>query len=167
MRLRQPIAAAVLTLSSALALAGPPVSSDVIHRPVRPTAQAPTGTIGFSASHMDRSVDPRQDFYAYANGSWLKRLTIPDAESDIGGFSMLGANLDAQLQQLAVQASQGTAPKGSPAQQVGDFYRAALVGPLLLLVDIRRLVGAIESSGRNNGNRVPLPDLRNLREPHI
>ncbi len=126
MRLRQPIAAAVLTLSSALALAGPPVSSDVIHRPVRPTAQAPTGTIGFSASHMDRSVDPRQDFYAYANGSWLKRLTIPDAESDIGGFSMLGANLDAQLQQLAVQASQGTAPKGSPAQQVGDFYRAAL-----------------------------------------
>ena len=75
---------------------------------------------------MDRSVDPRQDFYAYANGNWLKRLTIPDSESDIGGFSLLGANLDVQLQQLAVQASRSQAPKGSPTQQVGDFYRAAL-----------------------------------------
>ena len=112
-------------LSSALAPAGPPMA-DVIHRPVKSTAQAPTGAIGFSVNHMDRSVDPRQDFYAYANGNWLKRLKIPDAESDIGGFSMLGANLDGQLQQLAVQASQGQAPKGSPSQQVGDFYRAAL-----------------------------------------
>ena len=108
-----------------MALAGP-LTADVIHRPVKATAQAPAGTIGFSVSHMDRSVDPRQDFYAYANGNWLKRLSIPDAESDIGGFSMLGANLDAQLQQLAVQASQGQAPKGNPLQQVGDFYRAAL-----------------------------------------
>ena len=75
MPLHRPIAAAVLCLTSALALA-----ADVIHRPVKPTAQAPTGTIGFSVSHMDRSVDPRQDFYAYANGNWLKRLKIPDAE---------------------------------------------------------------------------------------
>ena len=115
------IAAAVLCLTSALALA-----ADVIHRPVKPTAQAPTGTIGFSTSHMDRSVDPRQDFYRYANGNWLRRLTIPEAESDIGGFSLLGAHLDAQLQQLAVQASGAQAAKGSPSQQVGDFYRAAL-----------------------------------------
>ena len=121
MPLHRPIAAAVLCLTSALALA-----ADVIHRPVKPTAQAPSGTIGFSVTHMDRSVDPRQDFYAYANGNWLKRLKIPDAESVISGFSMLGANLDVQLQQLAVQASQGQAAKGSPTQQVGDYYRAAL-----------------------------------------
>ena len=121
MPLHRPIAAAVLCLTSALALA-----ADVIHRPVKATAQAPTGTIGFSVAHMDRSVDPRQDFYAYANGNWLKRLKIPDAESMISGFSMLGANLDVQLQQLAVQASQGQAAKGSPTQQVGDYYRAAL-----------------------------------------
>ncbi|MFZ2989972.1 M13 family metallopeptidase [Ideonella sp.] len=106
--IHSPIAAAVLILSSALAHAAPPEE------------------IGFSVKHMDRSVDPRQDFYAYANGNRLKRLTIPDSEPDIGGFSLLGANLDAQLQQLAVQASQGQAPQGSPAQQVGDYYRAAL-----------------------------------------
>lgn len=121
-----PIVAAVLSLSTALALAGPPPSASVIHPPVKPTGQAPNRTIGFSASHMDRSVDPRQDFYAYANGNWLKQLKIPDAESDIGGFSLLGANLDAQLQQLAVKASEARSPKGSPSQQVGDYYRAML-----------------------------------------
>ncbi len=123
--MKQIAAAVVLCLSGSLTLAGPPMA-DVIHRPAKPSAHAPAQAIGFSISHMDRSVDPRQDFYAYANGNWLKRLKIPDAESDIGGFSLLGANLDGQLQRLAVQASQGTAPKGSPSQQVGDFYRAAL-----------------------------------------
>lgn len=121
-----PLLGPLLGLLPALSWSAPTGSAGVIHRPVKPTAQAPGGGIGYSAEHMDRSVDPRQDFYAYANGRWLKRLTIPDAESDIGGFSMLGANLDAQLQQLAVQASQAAAPRGSPAQQVGDYYRAAL-----------------------------------------
>lgn len=112
-------------LAGSSALAAPP-AAEVIHRPVRATSEAPTEPIGFSVDHMDRSVDPRQDFYAYANGRWLQALKIPDAESDIGGFSMLGANLDQQLQRLAVQASQGRWPRGSPSQQVGDFYRAAL-----------------------------------------
>jgi putative endopeptidase len=151
MPLHQPIAAAVLILSSALALAGPTVAADVIHRPVRATAQAPTEAIGYSASHMDRSVDPREDFYAYANGNWLKRLAIPDAESDIGGFSMLGANLDAQLQRLAVQASQDQAPKGSPAQQVGDYYRAALDTPQRDAAGLQPLQADLDAAARASG----------------
>lgn len=141
-----------LWLSGTLAVAGPPAPrAGVIHGPVRPTAQAPTGAIGYSASHMDRSVDPRQDFYAYANGRWLKRLTIPDAESDIGGFSMLGANLDAQLQQLAVQASQGRAPQGSPAQQVGDFYRAALDMRRRDAAGLQPIQADLDAAGRAGG----------------
>ena len=151
MTLHHPIAAAVLTLSSALALAGPPLSAHVIHRPVKSTAEAPTEAIGFSVSHMDRSVDPRQDFYAYANGNWLKRLTIPDAESDIGGFSMLGANLDGQLQRLAVQASQGQAPKGSPSQQVGDYYRAMLDMRQRDAAGLQPLQADLETAARASG----------------
>ncbi|MCV2356526.1 M13 family metallopeptidase [Paucibacter sp. B2R-40] len=137
-------------LSSAFVLADPPMA-DVIHRPVKPSAQASTETIGFSVSHMDRNVDPRQDFYAYANGNWLKRLKIPDAESDIGGFSMLGANLDGQLQQLAVQASQGQAPKGSPAQQVGDYYRAALDMRQRDAVGLQPIQADLDSAARASG----------------
>jgi putative endopeptidase len=127
MRIRQPIITAILSLLGASALAAPPaLSSPVIERPTKPSAQLPSGPVGYSPEHIDRSVSPRQDFYRFANGKWLDRLTIPDAEADIGGFSMLGANLDQRLLQLTLQASQGTAPKGSPQQQVGDFYRAAM-----------------------------------------
>jgi putative endopeptidase len=127
MRLLKPTAAAILALLCTTAMtASPRPAADVIHRPAKPTSQPPAGPIGYSATHMDRSVSPRQDFYRYATGKWLDRLTIPDAEGDISGFSMLAATLDQQLLQLAVAASQASGPKGSPAQQVGDYYRAAM-----------------------------------------
>ncbi|MDD0813005.1 M13 family metallopeptidase [Curvibacter sp. HBC28] len=184
MSLRPLLSAAVLTLSSALAQAGPPLLADGIHRPVRASAQTPTAVLGYSPSHMDRSVDPRQDFYAYANGQWLRQLTIPDAESDIGGFSLLGKHLDTQLQGLAVQASQRSSPRGSPAQQVGDYYRAAMdltqrnaVGLQALQADLEsaaRVIGPVElaqlslrlqaSTGNSPLlNWVTMPDLKDSR----
>lgn len=119
--------AAFLPLFSALALAGPASPpSAVIERPTKPSSQLPEGPVGYSAQHMDRSVDPRQDFYRYATGNWLQRLRIPDAEGDISGFSMLGANLDQRLSTLAQTAARANAAKGTPEQQVGDYYRAAM-----------------------------------------
>jgi len=148
----KPITTTILCMASLCAQAGTPTpTAAVIHPPAKPTAQAPTQAIGFSASHVDRSVDPRQDFYAYANGNWLKQLKIPDAESDIGGFSMLGANLDGQLQRLAVQASQGQAPKGSPAQQVGDFYRAMLDMRQRDAVGLQPLQADMDAAARASG----------------
>lgn len=117
------------SLLSALALAGPPGTAELIHRPARATSQPVAAPVGYAAAHMDRSVSPRQDFYRYAAGNWLKALNIPDAEGDVSGFSLLAANLDQQLLQLAVKASQGSAPTGSPEQQVGDYYRAAMDTP--------------------------------------
>lgn len=186
--LRCSLLAPTLGLLCATALAEPAALAGVIHRPVKPTAQAPAGSIGYSPGHMDRSVDPRQDFYAYANGNWLKQLVIPDAESDIGGFSLLGANLDGQLQTLAVQASQGQAAKGSPAQQVGDYYRAMLdmrqrdaagLQPLQAdldaaarasgAVDVARLSLRLQASTGSSPlwNLVVVPDLKDSRRTQL
>lgn len=98
----------------------------VIERPTRAGAVLPVGPLGYSPRHMDRSVSPRADFYAYATGNWLNSLTIPDAETDISGFSMLKTTIKHQLLSLTLNASTAAAPKGSPEQQVGDFYRAAM-----------------------------------------
>ena len=38
---------------------------------------------------MDTSVDPKDDFYNYVNGNWMKTNTIPDDESRWGGFGVL------------------------------------------------------------------------------
>ncbi|MBK9443871.1 MAG: hypothetical protein IPN53_22295 [Comamonadaceae bacterium] len=98
----------------------------VIERPTRAASVLPVGPLGYSPSHMDKSVSPRSDFYAYATGKWLNGLTIPDSETDIGGFALLKTALKHQLLSITLRAGQGGHAKGSPEQQVGDYYRAAM-----------------------------------------
>jgi putative endopeptidase len=82
--------------------------------------------LGYSPQNMDRMVDPRQDFYRYAAGNWLKKTEIAPSDPDVGGFTLLAHNLDQQLLTLIKDAAAATdAPKGTPRQQVGDFYKAA------------------------------------------
>ncbi len=83
--------------------------------------------LGFSPANMDTSINPRQDFYRYAAGSWLKKTEIAPSDPDVGGFTLLAHNLDKQLLTLIKEAAAATdAPKGSSRQQVGDFYKAAM-----------------------------------------
>jgi putative endopeptidase len=83
--------------------------------------------LGYSPANRDTRVDPRQDFYRYTAGDWLKKTEIAPSDPDVGGFTLLGHNLDKQLLTLIKEAAATTdAPKGSPRQQVGDFYRAAM-----------------------------------------
>lgn len=146
------VSAAPSLLRPTLALAGPVnPPAGVIERPTRPSSELPAGPLGYSPAHIDRSVDPRQDFYRYATGNWLKQLKIPDAESDIGGFSMLGANLDARLLKLAQQASQGGAAKGTPKQQVGDYYRAAMDGARLDALGLKPIQAELDWAARASG----------------
>lgn len=44
---------------------------------------------GIILDNMDPSVDPKNNFYDYVNGNWVKTNTIPDDESRWGGFSVL------------------------------------------------------------------------------
>lgn len=82
--------------------------------------------LGYSPQHMDRSVDPRHDFYRHAAGHWLDHTEIAASDPDVGSFTQLAQELDRQLLALIREAaaSSGAAP-GSPRQQVGDFYKAA------------------------------------------
>ncbi len=97
-----------------------------------PLAQAgsfPTDVpaLGYAASNMDRTVDPRQDFYRYAAGTWLRKTEIPSTDPDVGGFSLLAHNLNDQLLKIIRDAAEAPAEKRDRVQQqVGDFYRAAM-----------------------------------------
>lgn len=83
--------------------------------------------LGYSPANMDPNIDPRQDFYRFAAGGWLKRTEIAPSDPDVGGFTQLAQQLDRQLLALIAEASTAAgAPKGSPRQQVGDFYKAAM-----------------------------------------
>jgi predicted metalloendopeptidase len=45
------------------------------------------GTFGFDEKGMDRSVKPGDDFFAYANGTWIKNTPIPADKPAYGSKS--------------------------------------------------------------------------------
>ncbi len=84
-------------------------------------------THGFNKSSMDRSVKPCDNFYQYANGTWLKNNPIPPDRSSWGAGSELSEKNLTVLHQILEDAAQDThAPEGSIKQKVGTFYRLGM-----------------------------------------
>ncbi len=72
---------------------------------------------------MDRSVVPGNDFFAYANGSWLKATQIPPDRSTFGTSAVLVELTSKRLSSLIQQVSTAATP-GTEARKVGDYYAA-------------------------------------------
>lgn len=89
---------------------------------------APAGPdeLAFSVENMDPSVSPGHDFYTYGAGAWLKRVERPERHGGYGFFEIVADRVEAQMRTVLTQAaaSATTSPKGSPAQQVGTFFKA-------------------------------------------
>ncbi|MFA6415075.1 MAG: M13 family metallopeptidase [Candidatus Paceibacterota bacterium] len=85
---------------------------------------------GFDTRDIDTKVRPQDDFYHYANGTWLAKNPIPPHESRWGSFVMLRYDTEKKLRTLVtkVQKKQHLTA-GSPEQMVRDFYRSGLDMP--------------------------------------
>jgi predicted metalloendopeptidase len=57
------------------------------------------GIWGVDLSGMDQSIRPGEDFYLYANGTWLKTVVLP--ESEVGNFADLRILNETRLQSIA------------------------------------------------------------------
>ena len=81
----------------------------------------------FTVAHMDRSVDPRVDFYRYAAGTWLKTHPVPSDKSRWAGFDELAEhNYRAVRGILEAMADPRTAPEEAAGRLVGDFYASGM-----------------------------------------
>ena len=78
-------------------------------------------------ANMDLSIKPGDDFFDYANGTWLKENGIPAKETRWGSFNILRQeNTDKLLGLLKEVSANAGQPKGSLKQRVGDLYASGM-----------------------------------------
>ncbi|MBP9211229.1 MAG: M13 family metallopeptidase [Bacteroidetes bacterium] len=78
-------------------------------------------------STLDRTVAPCDDFYHFANGSWLLNNPIPPEFSMWGSFNELNEKNAAVLKQILEESASDTrAVKGSNRRKLGDLYASGM-----------------------------------------
>src|ERR1700761_6627941 len=76
--------------------------------------------------HIDKTVAPGENFFLYANGTWLKENPIPAAYSSWGIGNIVSEEIRDRLKKINEDALKANAPKGSTTQKLGDFYYTGL-----------------------------------------
>ncbi len=75
---------------------------------------------------IDRTVSPRDDFFHYAVGKWLREHPIPKSERSWGVADVIQEETYQRLLGISKAAAAGKAPPGSNQQKIGDFWYAAM-----------------------------------------
>src|SRR5215510_3638 len=97
------------------ATAAPPSGDKEIARPK-----------SFDLSAMDKSVNPCEDFYEYACGSWRKNNPIPSDQARWGRFNEL-ADYNRQFLHNILEKASANDPKRTPVtQKIGDMYQSCM-----------------------------------------
>jgi endothelin-converting enzyme/putative endopeptidase len=80
------------------------------------------GTWGVATEDMDRSVKPGDDFFAYAEGTWLKTHPIPADKTGAGYNYELPDEIEQQVRTMVEQVAAN--PDSPVAKKIGDAYAA-------------------------------------------
>jgi len=69
---------------------------------------------GIILENMDTAVSPKEDFYNYVNGNWMKNTEIPDDQVRWGGFGVLRKATDHDVLKILAKAKEsGTYSAGT------------------------------------------------------
>ena len=79
---------------------------------------------GIDPKDFDFSVSPKDDFYQYACGGWMKANPLPAQYSRYGVFDILAENNKTQVKELVQNLGKTSDAKqpGTIAQKVNDMY---------------------------------------------
>jgi predicted metalloendopeptidase len=105
-------------------VSAPPPTAAVAAASVAPAPKAQIGAFGLDLSARDLSVRPGDDFFEYANGKWDKSFTIPEDKASFGPFDRLDELSKERVRHIIERSIAAHAAKGTPEQQIGDFYTA-------------------------------------------
>jgi putative endopeptidase len=147
-------------------------------------AQQPAGR-GFDTSSLDRSCQPCEDFFKFANGGWLSRNPVPAAYSSWGRFHELDERNREQVRQILEDAAKSAGGNGgsegnegnggnggnkSNEQKIGAYYASCMdaaqveaAGLKPIEPELRRVEQVRDLEGRQTEIRLALRCRHDLR----
>src|SRR5690349_12339057 len=82
----------ILRLSAVAAISAAAATTSLAQRQAKPLDRA----------NLDTACAACTDFYEFANGTWLKRHTIPPDKTGLGSFGMLGDQNQEVVQKIVL-----------------------------------------------------------------
>lgn len=79
---------------------------------------------GIDLAGIDHSVKPGDDFFRYANGSWLKTAKIPADRASTGTFLKVFEQSEKDTAELIRHAGTDHPATGTDARRIADYYAA-------------------------------------------
>ncbi len=73
---------------------------------------------------LDRTIKPADDFFTFANGTWVAKTEIPASESRWGSFNELEQQNNIKLKAILNEAVANPGAKGSQNQLLGAYYKS-------------------------------------------
>src|SRR5665213_413214 len=82
---------------------------------------------GIHVENLDRSCKPCDDFWRFANGTWLDKNPIPASFQSWGPSQVMARANRERLQTILEEArAQRSAPPGSTKRELGDFSASCI-----------------------------------------
>jgi endothelin-converting enzyme/putative endopeptidase len=79
---------------------------------------------GIAIPNMDPSIRPGNDFYLYANGSYIAHTKLPADRASLGVFNTLVDLSFKQVASIIDDAAKSNAPAGSDERKIADLYHS-------------------------------------------
>jgi putative endopeptidase len=126
------------SLAAAIILAASAPVATLVAQTVHPSP-------GLDTAGMDRSVKPGDNFFYYANGTWLKQTDIPPDRSSYGAGAMVGELTDRRVAELIQGAAKANAPAGSDSRKIGDYYTSFMDSTAIDAAGLKPLQPTLDS----------------------
>jgi putative endopeptidase len=119
------VALALATTAMVAATQLLPSSAPAAQAPAAVAARPQYGTFGFDTAGMDNSVTPGDDFFDYANGTWVKNTPIPPDKARYGMFNVLDDLSKTRTRQIIDQQAK------NPNSKIGNAYLSFMDEPAI------------------------------------
>jgi len=97
--------------------AAAPEAAEASTAPAAPTS-------GIDLAGIDKSVQPGDNFNAYANGIWIKNTPIPDDRASTGVFWEVFEKAEQRNKDLVQSLEKSNPAAGSSERKIADYYAA-------------------------------------------